>query len=199
MHLRCERGTLHVPKPKLNGNIYNQRFFTSLWEQQIDRVRKQIFLFIRALSKCIDSKWEYEDSETVFVFDGDVRSLLHHLFEHCGYLASHFLGTYAFFEGVPSSFVNATIGAWVDAELTESWMVPAPSLNRFIYEELSCAIMGSCDTPTWQSRDHLMFEYMSAFFTFDCIWNEHGDEDIKALAKYTAFTNRLKLEMDDIE
>ena len=95
MHLRCERGTLHVPKPKLNVNIYHQRFFTSLWEQQIDRVRKQLFLFIRALSKCIDSKWEYEDSETIFGFDGDVRSLLHHLFEHCGYLASHFLGTYS--------------------------------------------------------------------------------------------------------
>ena len=193
-HLSSERGelTFQPPSTFVNMNVYTELFWDEKWKHQMLNVRKQLYRFVRIMTKCVDVQYDYTETELKFEFSAEVKLLLIDAITKMGYVSSHFLATRVFYKEVPDYFFKETVELYTPdlATITTSFA----SLPRYIFfilcEHLGCHV----PFPVWQNKKHLFAEWCSIYFFFNIVWNEH---DEMPLNKHQAFTKRWLLEVSD--
>lgn len=193
-HLASERGELSLTLNDhfLTSYAYKELKWESMWENNVIVVRKELYEFVRVLSKCVDTGYEYNDYEYDFSFSHQTTKLLTNAITTMGYVSSHFIGKHVFYFKLPEHFMNDTVE--LNTSNGETIVVELPSLPRWIFATLCIKLNCNVSLPVWQNKKHLYGEYCTIYFLFSCVWNEH---DATPLNKCDEFLKRWLREISD--
>ena len=162
-------------------------------------MRAELFLFCRTLARVVDYKYDYKPPDLTCIFSNEVFDLLTHCLTKMGYIASHFLGRYVFWHGIPNHFLSEFVPLRVNVghDETAVWNVPFASLPRFIFESLCVKMQVSVHQPLWQCKQHLFGEWLAFSYFFRASWNDYGNRTNQPFTIFPAFLKRWQRETTD--